>query len=103
SYFSGGQVAPAVEYLERVAEAFEFAYDKSPTPRFRTAISDAYQRLGFLGALLGDVETADTAIRRSTQIREKREWLDAYNGGYIRALRKEFAAAADLAREAKSS
>lgn len=110
-YYKDGRLSDGIAYLERVASALEFALEQEGTEDIVGQASDAYQRLGFFAGVLGDADRLEKAIVRTRQLRNEANlhdsdgygWLDVYNAGFLRALRREYAAAADRARQAKEA
>ena len=86
--------------MRTAAQALAHKYETDPAPTARLALSDAYQRLGFLAALSGELDTAQDAITQSTSLRSEPSYLDLFNLAHVRARRGEYSAAAELLREA---
>ena len=99
-FFRLEDITGGVEYLNRAAAALEAAQSVDESVGKRVALADAYQRLGFFHALLGNANEAEAALRRVAQTRGDYDWADKYNLAYVRALRREYAAAASLVRTA---
>lgn len=100
AYFQNADIDGGTVYLSRVAEAFEEQLARDPSPTVSNVASDAHQRVCFFAGVRRDPDIMERALRRATQLRSDQNALDTYNGAYLRALRGEYAAAADQARAA---
>jgi tetratricopeptide (TPR) repeat protein len=107
--FQAKRLLPAAEYLRRIVKALERGLEASSRHVDGADLADAYIRLGFISALLRRPEDAWAALKRSEELQNEHgnaghalidRVLLEYNLAHVRALRGEFAAAADGAKRA---
>jgi hypothetical protein len=109
--YKDNRLSDALEYLQAVVPGLEKGLTADGPWRYERPLSDAYVRLGFIAAALGRDIDAWAALSRCDELVAGRpdgvggvsdQILRHYNMAYVRGLRGEFAAAADLARKAAS-
>jgi tetratricopeptide (TPR) repeat protein len=62
----------------------------------RETVADGYNRLGFISAVVGDLDEACAALERAAAFQSEWLWLHKYNLAYARAANGDFAVAAEL-------
>ncbi len=107
--YKHGRLEEALTYLNSVIPGLEKGLTADGPWRYDRVLSDAYIRLGFMAAVLGRKDDAWAALCRCDELENGKDGgrarlsdqiLNYYNMAYVRGLRGEFAAAADLAKRA---